>query len=421
MSRNIFLFLLLFLNCLQISAATYYDYDFEKYGLYYYILDNGNINEVAVVHSSPNRPYEGDITIPSTVRNNGTTYNVVEIADDAFANFYRDENGFQYVNTWVNSMTIGNNVRTIGRNAFEYCRFESIIIPNSVETIEQGAFTNCEFMTNITFPDKDFEIGSYAFQNCYSLTSIYVPAGAKLGECPFNGCRKLAYFEVDVKNPWYDSRDNCNAIIETSTNKLLRGGALTTIPNSVTSIDIYAFSFCSDLKAIEIPNSVVSVGWCAFEYCDALESIKLHNIPEGIENAGITTNATIYIPRPLYNQAVSLFPNNNVIAYDTPCATPSIHVENGKIIFSCETENAEFHYTLTPPNSFSSKNSIVTIPTNYTVSVYATAEGYLNSESATLSFDITTINGIKEDVNNDGKVSIADVNTLIGIILQSNQ
>ena len=93
----------------------------------------------------------------------------------------------------------------------------------------------------------------------------------------FFGCSKLSSIMVDANNTKYDSRENCNAIIETSTNTLVVGCKVTVIPNSVTRIGDDAFSGCSDLTSITIPNSVTSIGHFAFENCSGLTSITIPN------------------------------------------------------------------------------------------------------------------------------------------------
>ena len=82
---------------------------------------------------------------------------------------------------------------------------------------------------------------------------------------------------VEGGNATYDSRDNCNAIIETATNTLIAGCQNTTIPNSVTSIGDCAFYDCTSLASITIPESVTSIGDNAFYYCSSLTSITIPN------------------------------------------------------------------------------------------------------------------------------------------------
>ncbi len=118
-----------------------------------------------------------------------------------------------------------------------------------------GAFYGCSSLTSVTIPNSVTSIGSWAFRNCSSLTSLSVEAG----------------------NTIYDSRNNCNAIIETATNTLIVGCQNTTISNTVTSIGSSAFSDCSSLTSVTIPNSVTSIGEDAFYNCSGLTSVTIPN------------------------------------------------------------------------------------------------------------------------------------------------
>ena len=116
----------------------------------------------------------------------------------------------------------------------------------------------------------------------------------------FSGCNNLTSISVDKNNPMYDSRDNCNAIIETKTNTLIAGCKNTVIPNSVISIGDYAFWGCDNLASITIPNSVTSIGNSAFCYCDNLASITIPNSVTSIGASaffGCDNLKTIYISR----------------------------------------------------------------------------------------------------------------------------
>ena len=146
-------------------------------------------------------------------------------------------------------------VTSINESAFNGCSLTSITIPDSVTSIDDSAFSGCNSLTSITIPDSVISIGTLAFGDCSSLASITVENG----------------------NAIYDSRDNCNAIIETDSNTLIVGCKSTIIPDSVTSIDNYAFSGCNGLTSINIPNSVISIGTLAFGDCSSLASITVEN------------------------------------------------------------------------------------------------------------------------------------------------
>ena len=126
----------------------------------------------------------------------------------------------------------------------------------SVTSIGEHAFSRCyDRVTSVTIPNSITSIDQYAFSRCYGLTSLV----------------------VDKNNGTYDSRNNCNAIIETSTNNLIVGCKNTIIPNSVTSIGRNAFYGCSGLTSVAIPNSVTSIGGGAFCFCSGLTSVTIPN------------------------------------------------------------------------------------------------------------------------------------------------
>ena len=158
----------------------------------------------------------------------------------------------------------------------------SIGIRNGTVSISDCAFYGCMGLSSVTIPNGVISIGDYAFSDCTSLTSVTIPNSVtNIGRNPFSGCTGLTSIIVDAGNSIYDSRNNCNAIIAASKvavdNILIAGCKNTVIPNSVTSIDLEAFSGCTGLTSVTIPNSVTSIGYLAFLDCTGLTSVTIPN------------------------------------------------------------------------------------------------------------------------------------------------
>ena len=234
--------LLFFLFMLLPMAASAQSVEID--GIYYYLYSDN-----ALVTSNPNQ-YSGSVVIPEKVTYESVEYSVTSIGNSAFW----DCSGLTSIeipnsvtsigyNAFSNcsgltSVTIPNSVTSIGDGAFYYCSgLTSVTIPNSVTSIGYNAFYNCSSLISVTIGNSVTSIGSGAFSNCSSLTSITIPSSVmSIGESAFTACSGLTSVSVENGNTVYDSRDNCNAIIETATNTLLYGCNITIVMRSIIAL-----------------------------------------------------------------------------------------------------------------------------------------------------------------------------------------
>lgn len=351
--KRIHSFLAIF--CIILATPNVFAYDFESGGVYFNIISDSE-RYVEVTYYGDywtyiESIYEGNIVIPSTVQYNGCEYSVKSIGQYAFygcqsltsitipegvtslehmcfaqckgllsISLPQSISCINYAVFWgcssLTAISLPDKMERIESNAFGECvNLKTINLPEGIPAIYNSTFYNCRSLTSISIPESVGMIGSEAFFGCSDITSLLIPKNVySIENSAFIGCYGLNSITVDPSNRMYDSRDNCNAIIETCTNSIIIGCPNTVIPQSVTEIDWYAFSGITDFGSIIsnsphiecskdynavinittktliaghsntiIPDGVTCIGRYAFGDCKDLVSI---DIPDGVTCIG---------------------------------------------------------------------------------------------------------------------------------------
>ena len=375
--------------------------------------------------------------------------------------------------TGLTSVTIPTSVTSIGVGVFSNCTgLTSVTIPTSITSIPNAAFRECYNLTSVTIPNSVTSIGIEAFRNCYRLESVTLPASVtSIGNVAFNGCTGLMSIVVNSWNPNYDSRNNCNAIIETSSNTLILGcqntvipssvtsigyGAFSNcagltsliIPNSVTVIDDYAFYGCTGLASVTIGNSVTSIGDGAFYGCTGLTSLIIPNsvtvigdnafcVCTGLTSVTIPTSVTsigycafyrctgltsVTIPGSVTSIGYSAFQDCSSL---TSLIIPNSVTSIGSYAFGyCDGLTNVYSY-ITDLSNFTGENRLFLLDNNHDYSgrKLHVPHGMVNAYQANVNwypYFGSIVELMQGDVNCDLEVNIADVNAAIDIILGGN-
>ncbi len=356
---------------------------------------------------------------------------VTSIGENAFANCIDLE-----------SVTIGNTVTSIDNWAFYGCTaLKTINVPSSVSSIGSGAFMSTAWLDNhpdgmvyagkvalmykgmmpddtcITLPEGTTGIADGAFSGCFCLTSITFPNSVKsIGDWAFENCTSLTSFEIpsSVTSIGDGAFQSCSSL------------SSITIPSFVTSIGEYTFYDCSHVRTLFIGSGVSSIGNGAFSRLPDLADVYCYAeiVPAADSHAFDNSNygATLHVPT-ASEQAYSrtepwtYFANIEGGVETKKCATPTIAFVNDKLSFTCETEGVQFVYSMSSDDIRTNDENDNALANRFRVSVYATKEGYTNSEVASLDI---TYSGRRGDVNGDGLITISDAVGIVDIILGGN-
>ena len=377
----------------------------------------------------------------------------------------------------LTSVSIPDGVTSIGIAAFSGCSsLTSVSIPEGVTSIRSYSFYGCSSLTSVSIPDGVTSIGDYTFQNCSSLTSVRIPNSVtSIGEFAFYNCSQLTSvhisnvaawckinFDGPYSNPLYyahhlylDCKEVTSLIVPDDVTFIriyaffnCSGLTSVAIPNNVTSIGDYAFYGCSGITSLSIPEDLTTIKKSTFNGCSSLESITIpakvkyiyeeafanctkltevialpENPPSLHNNSFSNYNITLKAPENALEKYSTTDPWSNFSTFTTltgedlvkkKCEKPTISVIDGKLEFSCDTEDVKYHWSISTSNGSSGEGNSVPFTQTFVVSVYASKSGYDNSDVTTQEFSGSGLSG---DVDGNGIVNVADHVKLSSIIM----
>jgi len=324
----------------------------------------------------------GDVTVPSIVTYDGTTYTVTGITETGFFGAKMTsitlpetmdsiaELGFAKCPN-LETINLGNNLRIIEHDAFQYCtNLKKIVIPNSVTYLGYNAFWQCTSLTDVTLSESLDTIKEGTFRDCSSLQKIVIPNSVKvIGAYVFANCTNLN----DVTLP-----NSLTRLVGYSFSQC-KSLANITLPNTLTSIENGTFYDCNSLTNIEYPNSLTSIGRCAFWGCSSLTEANLPDQLKGVGEMAFKNCTALTLVR---------FPSTmeNIVNYAFDGC------DNIKEVYS----DRDFY-----------SHGKLTLPANvFTDSVFASATLYYSNITGSSSYDYSNVNYWSKFTNRLSEIEI---------------
>lgn len=229
----------------------------------------------------------------------------------------------------VKNIVIGNNVRSIGDDAFYNCPdLETVVIPQSVTSIGSAAFHSCLSLKSVTFPEGVTTVNSLTFAYCRELEEVVLGSNVtSIGESAFYGCNSLKEIELPQSLQiiyGYAFSDNAaleriefgSNLIYIGDNAFFRCVALSEITfaedSSLVQLAAYAFSGCVSLTRVDLPEGLQSLGIRAFSNCTELSEVTLPQTLTGIGSSAF--NGTKIYTNSVENGDNLIYAGNWVVA-----------------------------------------------------------------------------------------------------------
>ncbi len=184
----------------------------------------------------------------------------------------------------IGGVTIPNTVKGIGYNAFYSQTITTLDIPEGVTYIDEMAFYSCSNLTSVSIPSSLDYVGRDAFYFEANDLSYYIDGNAKyLGNKDNNYVYLVQATQNDITS--CEINDNCKLIGTLAFSECTSLSSVT-IPGSVKSIGSSAFYGCTGLANLDVPEGVKSIGYNAF---DGVVNINYYGELDDHDNWGAQT------------------------------------------------------------------------------------------------------------------------------------
>jgi hypothetical protein len=342
-------------------------------------------------------------------------------------------------------LVIPKEIKEVKDYTFDGCDIETVTFHDAIERIGSRAFNNCKNLKSVELPLSIKTIGTYAFYGCINLCNINIPPLVdEISDYTFSNCSGLISinFSSNIKIIGMNAFEKCSSLnkIDLPTNlQIIKGGAFydcsgfnyLTIPDKVERIESIAFWNCSEISTINIGKKVKYIEARSFGNCKEITDVYCYaiNVPNTISNAfenSYIDIATLHVPTESISTYKTTEPWSSfgkIVGFDGGempdpetkiCATPTISYQFGQLSFSSETEGVTFVSEITDYDIKKSYDASLYLTATYYISVYATKDGYEDSDVAT-----ATLSWMDAELETDISGGIANVRAK-PVLIQSN-
>lgn len=344
-------------------------------GIKYYI-ENGEAT-IAVQDET----LSGDIVIPESISYDGNNYSVVRATNGAFQN------------TDITGITLPNSITSLGNSCFKFCHnLTSVKLPDNITSLGDETFMTCSKLYSIELPTLLTTIGNYCFLDCWQITALILPQSiTTLGQGCFMNCKNIETITLPT---------NITSLPQSCFKDCKKLSGIT-LHEGITSLGQSCFAGCSSLTSIKLPKSINKGSYGCFENCSNLSEVtcqwdNLDGINVGSDAFdNIFSEARLNVPKGTteiykakepWSKFKYIIEDNDVTEDAEKCQTPTISYSDKKLTFTSPTEGAKYHYTITDDDVKTeayTEDGIIDLSAIYEISVYASADGYRNSDRAT--------------------------------------